>query len=71
MLQIRFVNNQILVVKHLYKFVISEYEYMKHIFELWMKDKIEERSSQLVRNLSSCEKKACELRGSFFYLICY
>ena len=32
---------------------------MKH-FELWMKDQIEERSSQLVRSLSSCEKKAFE-----------
>ena len=31
---------------------------MKHIFELRMKDQKEERSSQLVRNLSSCEKKA-------------
>ena len=31
---------------------------MKHIFELRMKDQIEERSSQLLRNLSSCEKKA-------------
>ena len=30
---------------------------MKHIFELRMKDQKEERSSQLVRNLSSCEKK--------------
>ena len=29
---------------------------MKHIFELRMKDQIEERSSQLLRNLSSCEK---------------
>ena len=28
------------------------------IFELRMKDQIEERSSQLLRNLSSCEKKA-------------
>ena len=27
-------------------------------FELRTKDQIEERSSQLVRNLSSCEKKA-------------
>ena len=27
-------------------------------FELRMKDQIEERSSQLLRNLSSCEKKA-------------
>ena len=31
---------------------------MEHIFELWMKDQIEERSSQLLRNLSSSEKKA-------------
>ena len=31
---------------------------MKHIFELRMKDQIEERSLQLLRNLSSCEKKA-------------
>ena len=31
---------------------------MKHIFELRMKDQMEERSSQLLRNLSSCEKKA-------------
>ena len=31
---------------------------MEHIFELRMKDQIEERSSQLLRNLSSCEKKA-------------
>ena len=29
---------------------------MKHIFELRMKDQIEERSSQLLRNLSSFEK---------------
>ena len=35
-----------------------ECKYMKHIFELRMKDQIEERSSQLLRNLSSCEKKA-------------
>ena len=33
-------------------------KYMKHIFELRIKDQIEERSSQLLRNLSSCEKKA-------------
>ena len=38
--------------------VINECKYMKHIFELRMKDQIEERSSQLLRNLSSCEKKA-------------
>ena len=32
---------------------------MKHIvFELRMKDQVEERSSQLVCNLGSCEKKA-------------
>ena len=31
---------------------------MEHIFELRIKDQIEERSSQLLRNLSSCEKKA-------------
>ena len=31
---------------------------MKHIFELRMKDQIEERSSQLLRNLSSFEKMA-------------
>ena len=37
---------------------IFECKYMKHIFELQMKDQIEERSSQLLRNLSSCEKKA-------------
>ena len=37
---------------------------MKHIFELRMKDQIEERSSQLLRNLSSCEKKA--IYSSFF-----
>ena len=36
----------------------SECKYVKHIFELRMKDQIEERSSQLLRNLSSCEKKA-------------
>ena len=36
----------------------NECKYMKHIFELRMKDEIEERSSQLLRNLSSCEKKA-------------
>ena len=35
-----------------------ECKYTKHIFELRMKDQIEERSSQLLRNLSSCEKKA-------------
>ena len=34
---------------------------MKHIFELRMKDQIEERSSQLLRNLSSCEKKYDQL----------
>ena len=33
-------------------------KYMKHIFELRIKDQIEERSSQLLRNLNSCEKKA-------------
>ena len=38
--------------------VNHECKYMKHIFELRMKDQIEERSSQLLRNLSSCEKKA-------------
>ena len=38
--------------------VLGECKYMKHIFELRMKDQIEERSSQLLRNLSSCEKKA-------------
>ena len=32
---------------------------MKHIFELRMKDQIEERSSQLLRNLSSCELVNC------------
>ena len=40
---------------------IFECKYMKHIFELRMKDQIdqiEERSLQLLRNLSSCEKKA-------------
>ena len=37
---------------------INECKYMEHIFELRMKDQIEERSSQLLRNLSSCEKKA-------------
>ena len=31
---------------------------MKHIFELRVKDQIEKRSPQLLRNLSSCEKKA-------------
>ena len=36
----------------------NECKYMKHIFELRMKDQLEERSSQLLRNLSSCEKKA-------------
>ena len=36
----------------------NECKYMRHIFELRMKDQIEERSSQLLRNLSSCEKKA-------------
>ena len=36
---------------------------MKHIFELRMKDQIEERSSQLLRNLSSCEKKAWKNSG--------
>ena len=35
---------------------LNECKYMKHIFELRMKDQIEERSSQLLRNLSSCEK---------------
>ena len=40
------------------KVVHFECKYMKHIFELRMKDRIEERSSQLLRNLSSCEKKA-------------
>ena len=30
---------------------------MKHIFELRIKDQIEERSSQLLGNLSSYEKK--------------
>ena len=44
---------------------------MKHIFELRMKDQIEERSSQLLRNLSSCEKKLFSgfLFATFFYLI--
>ena len=37
---------------------LNECKYMKHIFELRMKDQIEERSSQLLRNLRSCEKKA-------------
>ena len=37
---------------------INKCTYMKHIFELRMKDQIEERSSQLPLNLSSCEKKA-------------
>ena len=37
---------------------MNECKYMKHIFELRMKDQIEERSSQLLRNLSSCERKA-------------
>ena len=32
-------------------------------FELRMKDQIEERSSQLVHNLSSCEKRACGISG--------
>ena len=36
---------------------------MKHVFELQMKDQIEERSSQLLRNLSSCEKKAWKKSG--------
>ena len=31
---------------------------MKHIFEMRMKDQIEKRSSQLLRNLSSCEKES-------------
>ena len=44
-------------VGHSYK-KLNECKYMKHIFELRMKDQIEERSSQLLRNLSSCEKKA-------------
>ena len=38
--------------------IFIECKYMKHIFELRMTDQIEERSSQLLRNLSSCEKKA-------------
>ena len=33
--------------------VYTECKYMKHIFELRIKDQIEERSSQLLRNLSS------------------
>ena len=37
---------------------LSECKYMKHIFELRMKDQIGERSSQLLRNLSNCKKKA-------------
>ena len=37
---------------------VSECKYMEHIFEMRMKYQIEERSSQLLRNLSSCEKKA-------------
>ena len=39
-------------------YFINECKYMKHIFELWMKDQIEERSLQLLCNLSSCKKKA-------------
>ena len=39
------------------RFKLNECKYMKHIFELRMKDQIEERSSQLLRNLNSCEKK--------------
>ena len=38
--------------------VLNECKYMKHIFERRIKDQIEERSSQLLRNLSSCEKQA-------------
>ena len=37
---------------------LNERKYMEHIFERRMKDQIEERSSQSLRNLSSCEKKA-------------
>ena len=37
---------------------------MKHIFELRMKDQIEERSLQLLRNLSSCEKKTWKKKNS-------
>ena len=33
---------------------MNECKYMKHIFELRMKDQIEERSSQLLRNCLSC-----------------
>ena len=36
---------------------------MKHIFELRMNDQIAERSSQLLRNLSSCKKKAWKNSG--------
>ena len=45
-----------------------ECKYMKHIFELRMKDQIEERSSQLLRNLSSCEKKAWKKFQAIFLL---
>ena len=44
--------------KPVYTLRLNECKYMKHIFELRMKDQIEERSSQLLRNLSSWEKKA-------------
>ena len=38
---------------------MNECKYVKHIyFELEVKDQIEERSSQLVHNLSSCENEA-------------
>ena len=43
-------------------------------FELRMKDQIEERSSQLVRNLSSCEKEAwknSDLNGEAWILFIY
>ena len=36
---------------------------MKHIFELRMKDQIEERFSQLLHNLSCCEKGPEETSG--------
>ena len=51
---------------------------MEHIFELRMKDQIEERSSQLLRNLSSCEKKVNGIRthdlcdaGAVLYQLSY
>ena len=36
---------------------MNECKYMKHIFELRMKDQIEERSSQLLRNLAVAKRK--------------